>query len=62
MTNSISSANDIPMVLTVPEVAHYLRISRNTAYDLVRSGQIKSILVGRQIRISKNSFLEFIAA
>ena len=48
-----------PDVLTVRQVAELLNIGRNTAYELVRSGGIKSVTVGRQIRISKESVLEF---
>ena len=43
----------IPLVLTVKEVAKLLGISKNTAYRLVRSKKLRSIRVGRQIRISR---------
>lgn len=59
--SAIRNADDLPLVLKVSEVAKLLSIGRNTAYDLVRSGAIKSIRVGRQIRISKSAFLEFIS-
>ena len=59
--SAIRNADDLPLVLKVPEVAKILGIGRNTAYDLVRSGAIKSIHVGRQIRVSKAAFLEFIS-
>lgn len=38
-------------VLTVDELAVYLKIGRNSAYNLVRSGQIHSIRIGRLIRV-----------
>lgn len=38
-----------------------LDIGRNTAYELVRSGQIRSIRVGRQIQIPKKALLEFLS-
>lgn len=37
-----------------------LDIGRNTAYELVRSGQIRSIKVGRQLRIPRNAVIEFL--
>lgn len=40
-----------PVFLSVKEVAQVLKVSQNTAYDYVRSGQLPSIRVGRQIRI-----------
>lgn len=51
---------DIPLVLTVEELMPILSIGRNTAYELVRSGQIKSIHAGKQIRILKHELLEFL--
>lgn len=56
MYNSIS---DLPLALTVDELAAALGIGRNTAYELVRSGAIDHFLAGRQIRISKSSLLKF---
>jgi excisionase family DNA binding protein len=50
------------MVLTVEQAAHVLKIGKNTAYDLVRSGQIRSVRIGRQIRIPKSALMEFLAA
>ncbi len=52
----------MPVVLTVPQVAQVLGICKNTTYALLRSGDLKSIRVGRKIRVSKDSLLEFIAA
>ena len=40
-------------VLTVRDLSEYLRIGRDSAYALVRSGQIRSVRIGRQIRIPR---------
>ena len=40
-------------LLTVPETAKVLRISRNLAYDLVAQGEIPSIRLGRLIRVPR---------
>ena len=37
-----------------------LNIGRNTAYELIHSGQIRSIRVGRQLRIPKGAVLDFL--
>jgi len=42
-----------PDVVTVRELCEMLKIGRNTAYGLVRSGLIPAVLVGRQYRIRK---------
>ena len=48
------------LTLTVPQMAKELNISRNTAYELIRSGQIRSVRIGRQIRIPRDALLEFL--
>lgn len=60
MANKYRSFDDLPLTLKVEDLVPILGIGRNTAYDLVRSGQIKSIRVGRNIRISKSEVLAFL--
>lgn len=60
MLNRPLSFDDIPLVLTVEELMPILSIGRNTAFTLVRSGQIKSIRAGKQIRILKHELLEYL--
>jgi excisionase family DNA binding protein len=48
-------------VVTVGELAKMLRVGRNTAYELVRSNQIPSVKIGRQIRVAKMMVAEYIA-
>ncbi len=57
---NIKSLEDIPVIFSVEDLMRFLDIGRNTAYTLVRSGQIKSIRVGRQIRITRDSLIEFV--
>lgn len=45
---------DLPLVLTVEEVAKVLRISRGSAYEAVRTGAIPSVRVGRVIRVPRH--------
>lgn len=51
---------DIPMVFSVPELARILQIGRNSAYELVKSGQIRSIHIGKNIRIPKQALLDYL--
>lgn len=55
------SYSELPLALHVEDLMPVLDIGRNTAYELVRSGQIRSIRVGRQIRIPKEALLEFLS-
>ena len=50
----------IPMVLTVPELAVALCIGRNAAYKLVESGKIRSIRIGKTIRIPHNALEDYL--
>jgi excisionase family DNA binding protein len=48
-------------ILSVQELAKALKIGRNNAYELVRSGKIKSVAIGRQIRVTKAAVIEFLS-
>lgn len=45
---------EFPNVMTVAEVAAYLRIGRTTAYELIKNGKIPSVKIGRQIRVFRD--------
>ena len=60
MENKYRNLHDLPMTLRVEELMPILGIGRNTAYELIRSGQIRSIRIGRQIRIPRDALLEFL--
>lgn len=44
---------EYPSAMTVIDVAEVLSICTKTAYKLIDNGEIPSVRVGRQIRISK---------
>ena len=54
----LQSYND---VLTVDEVCEILHIGKTNAYKLIKEGQVPSIKVGRQIRISKELLKKYIS-
>ena len=56
----ITSFDNLPLVLHVKDLANILSISQNTAYALVRSGQIRSIRTGRTYRIPKDAVIEYL--
>lgn len=61
MENNYRSFDELPLTLRVEDLMPVLGIGRNTAYELVRSGQIRSIKVGKQIRIPKNALREYLS-
>ncbi|MBQ9347294.1 MAG: helix-turn-helix domain-containing protein [Oscillibacter sp.] len=60
METKFRSLDDLPLVLRVEDLMPVLDIGRNTAYELIRCGQIRSIKVGRQIRVPKEAVAEFL--
>jgi len=50
-----------PALLTVPEAMTALRLSRATVYDLIRSGELGSVKVGRSRRIPAQAVTTFVA-
>lgn len=55
------SFHDLPLVLTIEDLMNVLTIGRNTAYEIIRSGQIRSVRIGKQIRIPRDALEEFLA-
>ena len=56
----ITSFENLPLVLHVKDLANVLSVSQNTAYALIRSGQIRSIRTGRTYRIPKDAVIEYL--
>jgi excisionase family DNA binding protein len=48
---------DLPEYLTPAELRAYLRLSRNTVYELIRRNEIAHVRYGRGIRIPKAAAL-----
>lgn len=55
------SLNDLPLVLSVKEAASVLQISLNTAYRLIKKGDILSVKVGRQYRIKRDTVMDYLS-
>lgn len=56
------NADDLPLMLSVLEVADVLGISRAGAYDLVKSKGFPAINIGRRIVVPKDALLKWIQA
>lgn len=54
LINDLKSQGDAPvqrLLLTVPEAGHALAISRSKMYDLLNSGHLPSVRIGRSRRV-----------
>jgi excisionase family DNA binding protein len=51
----------VRLLLTVPEAAEALGVSRSVVYELMDSGDLRNIKIGRSRRVLVTSLEEFIA-
>lgn len=47
-------------VMTIPEVAEYLKVTRQTIHKLIKAGKLKAFKIGRSTRILKSEVEGFI--
>lgn len=55
-----SNIEQLPLVLLVDDLMPVLKIGRNAAYALVRSGKIKALRIGNSYRIPRSELLRFL--
>lgn len=51
---------DCPVMFDVRTVSRILSVSRSTVYELLRSGDLKAVRIGRVRRVSQNQLVDFI--
>jgi len=49
-----------PTIMTLDEVAKYLRIHKSTVYRMTKEGKIPAIKIGNQWRFKKNKIDEWL--
>ena len=54
------SFDELPLMLSVPEVAAILRISRAGAYELAHTKDFPAIKIGNRIVVPRDKLLEWI--
>ncbi len=59
-TSTYKGIDDLPLTLSIDDLMSVLKIGRSTAYDLVRTGKIRGVKVGHQIRITREALLGFL--
>ena len=62
MASKYRSYDELPLTLRVEDLMPSLDLGRNTAYELVRSKQIYSIKIGRQLRIPKQALIDYLTS
>ena len=62
MASKYRSYDELPLTLRVEDLMSILDIGRNTAYELVRCGKIRSIRIGKQLRIPKQALIDYLSS
>ena len=51
---------DLPEVMTVKEMQKFLKVGRNKAYAIIKSGEIEVLYIGSSIRVTKTALWNYI--
>ncbi len=51
---------NVPVMFDMKTVSKILSVSRSTVYQLLKSGELKAVRVGRVRRVSQNQLVEYI--
>jgi excisionase family DNA binding protein len=51
-----------PRLLTVREAANVLGMGRSTLYELIASGAVETVVIGRSRRVPHEALVSFVAA
>jgi len=56
----VTDLSSLPVILSVPEVAKILRLSKSQAYEYIQQGVIPCIRLGKSVRVPRGPFLAFL--
>lgn len=60
MNKMVKSIEDLPAMLSIPQVASALNISRTSAYELAHRKNFPAILIGSRIIVPKDRLIAWI--
>ena len=46
-------------IMTIPEIADYLKLSKSKVYKMVQKGDIPSIKIGKSVRLRRTDFVDW---
>lgn len=58
----MNTREELPEVMKIEDLQKFLKIGRNSAYDLVARNEFKVLRVGKNIRINRTEFLRWFDA
>jgi excisionase family DNA binding protein len=62
MNGADVTMENLPVVLTVDDLAEVLKIGHNAAYALTRSGKVRCVRIGKLIRIPQSALMEYLSS
>lgn len=57
---TFTSYDELPLTLRIEDLMPVLGIGRNNAYNLVRSGRIRALKIGRQYRVPREELKRYL--
>jgi excisionase family DNA binding protein len=54
------TVTDLPLVLTVKQVQSILAVSKTMAYQLVHTGELPSVRIGKSFRVTRAALEKFL--
>ena len=57
---NIYTIDELPPVLTVPQLADFLGVGRHAAYQIARSDALDTLQIGHQLRIPRHAVLKYL--
>ncbi len=58
--NKFKSYDELPITLNANDISNILGISRGKSYDLLRSSNFPTLMLGKRKVVLKNKFIEWI--
>lgn len=55
-------AENLPDILTVPEIARFMKLSKVMIYKLIETGELPHYRIGRAVRVSREQFEQWLEA
>ena len=56
----MATASHVPLLLRIPEVQARLAVGRSTVYELISSGELEVIYIGRSVRVTASSVVKWV--
>lgn len=60
MTKRVCSIEELPITMTPREAASAIGLGKDTVYELIHTGRLEAVRVGRRILVTKTAIARFL--